>query len=125
MVSFRHRGDFSKTTRFLTRIKLLDVDAILEEYGKKGVDALAEATPKRTGKTAASWSYKVIRNRNDVRIRWSNSNFVDGVPVAIVLQYGHATRNGAYVQGIDYINPALKPVFDELAHKLWKEVAAK
>lgn len=119
---FRQKGDFGKTEKFLKNASGKKLDALLNQYGEKGVEALAAATPKKTGKTAASWSYKVTRGTNSITITWSNSNIVDGVPIAVVLQYGHGTRHGGYVQGIDYINPAMKPLFDEIAQRAWKEV---
>lgn len=94
----------------------------LHRYGQEGVDALSAATPRDTGTTAASWSYEVRHGNNEVSIYWNNSNAPYGVPVAVLIQYGHTTRNGGYVQGIDYINPALRPVFDKIANDIWKEV---
>lgn len=122
VILFRQKGDFKKTEGFLKRASGRKLDAMLEEYGKKGVEALVNATPKRTGRTAASWSYKVTRSENSITITWSNSNIVDGTPIAVILQYGHGTRNGGYVQGVDYINPAMKPIFDEIAQAAWREV---
>ena len=95
---------------------------LFDQVGKAGVDALQEATPKKTGKTAASWSYTVTQNREGISISWNNSNRNDGANVAILIQLGHGTNSGAYVKGIDYINPALKPVFDAFANKVWWEV---
>lgn len=122
MVSFKQKGDFSKLNTYLER--LLDVAnlSILDKYGREGVLALERATPKDTGKTSQSWDYEIIRGKNSVTLGFSNNNFVNGVPIAIVLQYGHATGNGGYVQGRDYINPALQPIFDQLAEEAWKEV---
>ncbi len=125
MISFVHKGDFSKTKGFFKRAKQLKYQIILEKYGKIGVDALRDATPVRTGTTANSWYYK-IQNRSDgIAIEWFNSNRNNGVPIAIILQYGHATGTGGYVRGIDYINPALKPVFDDILENVWKEVTAE
>ena len=87
-----------------------------------GVEALAAATPRKTGKTAASWSYRVEKGKDSIAIIWSNSNIVDGTPIAVILQYGHGTRNGGYVEGVDYINPAMRPIFDEIAKRAWEEV---
>ena len=95
---------------------------ILEKYGQRGVEALVIATPKATGKTAASWSYEIKMDDNGATLCWKNANIVDGVPIAVILQYGHGTRNGGYVQGTDYINPVMKPLFDEIAAELWREV---
>lgn len=97
----------------------------LNRYGQEGVDALTAATPRDTGTTAESWSYEIKRTNNSVTIYWNNSNAPYGVPVAVLIQYGHATRNGGYVQGIDYINPALKPIFEKMAENIWREVTSK
>lgn len=122
-VVISHKGDFSKTSRFFKRIKSRKIYKSLEAYGRMGVEALREATPKRTGKTADSWSYSIIITDKYVTITWKNSNVVDGwANVAVLIQYGHATRSGAYVQGIDYINPAMRPVFEKMAKEVWMEV---
>lgn len=115
-------GDFSKTMKFLNRLQNKDYLSILSAYGQRGVEALREATPKDTGKTADSWYYEIKQDRDRATISWSNRNINDGVNVALILQYGHGTGTGGYVQGIDYINPAIKPVFDALAEDCWKEV---
>jgi hypothetical protein len=94
----------------------------LKKYGEDGVKALADATPKDSGKTAASWSYEVEKSKGSYTIAWTNSNINDGVPIAVILQYGHGTRNGGYVQGRDYINPAIRPIFDQIAEDAWREV---
>ena len=122
MIKIRQKGDFKKLTSFLERAKeSLDI-GILDKYGRKGVAALSSATPVDTGLTASSWFYK-IENKNGVaKIEFHNSNIQNGVPIAVILQYGHGTRNGGYVVGRDYINPAIQPVFDELAKNAWKEV---
>lgn len=109
VVMFRQKGDFRRTSDFLKRANRLNLDAILNQYGQEGVEALRAATPKDTGTTANSWSYTVHKGTGSITITWSNSNIVDGVPIAVILQYGHGTRNGGYVQGTDYINPAMKP----------------
>ena len=96
--------------------------AILEKYAKEGVNALAEGTPIDSGETANSWNYEIRATRNGAVIYWTNSNIVNGVPIAMILQYGHGTRNGGYVQGIDYINPALQPIFDKMSNEVWREV---
>lgn len=123
MIKIRQKGDFKKLTSFLERAKeSLDI-GVLDKYGRKGVAALSSATPVDTGLTASSWFYK-IENKNGVaKIEFHNSNIQNGVPIAVILQYGHGTRNGGYVVGRDYINPAIQPVFDELAKNAWKEVA--
>lgn len=116
------KGDFAKSLTYMTRSRSKQVRQILEAYGQKGVQALADATPKDTGKTAASWSYEIKMEDSGAVLYWKNSNIVDGVPIAVILQYGHGTRNGGYVQGLDYINPAMRPIFKEIARELWKEV---
>lgn len=122
VIEMRQSGDFKKNLTFLTNLRKKSIRPILEKYGQKGVEALAEATPKATGKTAASWSYEIKMEKTGAVLSWKNANIVDGVPIAVILQYGHSTRNGGYVQGVDYINPAMKPVFDAIRDELWKEV---
>lgn len=123
MLTFRQKGNFRRFNNILSRsleaIKLSKLD----KYGKMGVEALQEATPKDTGLTANSWSYEISRTGETIKISWTNSNIVDGLSVAVLLQYGHGTRDGGYVSGIDYINPAMKPIFDEIADAAWKEVS--
>lgn len=121
VVMLRQKGDFRRTSDFLKRANRLNLDAILNQYGQEGVEALRAATPKDTGTTANSWSYTVHKGMGSITITWSNSNIVDGVPIAVILQYGHGTRNGGYVQGTDYINPAMKPIFDKIAQRAWEE----
>ena len=122
MIQIRQKGDFKKLTSFLERAKeSLDI-GILDKYGKKGVAALSSATPVDTGLTASSWFYKIENKNGIAKIEFHNSNIQNGVPIAVILQYGHGTRNGGYVVGRDYINPAIQPVFDELAKNAWKEV---
>ena len=123
MIQIRQKGDFKKLTSFLERAKEgLDI-GVLDKYGRKGVAALSSATPVDTGLTASSWFYKIENKNGVVKIEFHNSNIQNGVPIAVILQYGHGTRNGGYVAGRDYINPAIQPVFDELAKNAWKEVA--
>ena len=122
MVSFRQKGDFSKLTRFLERAKNLVHLSDLDRYGREGVAALASATPVDTGKTAASWYYDIKINKESASITFNNSNIQHGVPIAIILQYGHGTRNGGWVEGRDYINPVIQPIFDKIAEEAWKEV---
>lgn len=122
VVMFRQKGDFRRTSDFLKRANRLNLDVILNQYGQEGVEALRAATPKDTGTTANSWRYVVHKGTGSITITWSNSNIVDGVPIAVILQYGHGTRNGGYVQGTDYINPAMKPIFDKIAQRAWEEV---
>ena len=122
MITFRQKGDFSKTTKFLEKAKKAVNIRDLDRIGKEGVAALAAATPVKTGLTAKSWYYEIVRKAGKVEINFHNSNIQNGVPIAILLQYGHGTRNGGYVQGRDYINPAIQPIFDRLANEAWKEV---
>lgn len=122
MITYKVTGDFNRTRKFLKKNSKMDLNSILNKYGQKGVEALSQNTPKDTGKTAASWSYKTEKTDDGAVIYWANSNRNNGVPIALILQYGHGTGTGGYVQGIDYINPALKPIFDELAENAWKEV---
>lgn len=122
MITFRQKGDFSKTMSFLERAKESVKLGTLDRYGREGVAALSSATPIDTGLTARSWYYKIERDKNTATISFFNSNIQNGVPIAIVLQYGHGTRNGGWVQGRDYINPAIQPIFDKIANTAWKEV---
>ena len=122
MISFRQKGDFSRTTKFLERTKNAIKIGELDRYGREGVQALASATPVDSGKTASSWYYKIKREQGSVSITFHNSNIQNGVPIAIILQYGHGTRNGGWVEGRDYINPAIQPIFDKIANNAWKEV---
>lgn len=121
MVNLSCKGTFKKTFKFLESIRLKNLDKILNKYGEKGVEALREATPKDSGHTADSWYYVVRITNTGFELTFNNSNVVNGVPIAIILQYGHGTRNGGYVEGRDYINPAIRPIFDEIAKKVWKE----
>lgn len=122
MIGFRHKGDFSKTTNFLKSVKNGVDLRLLETYGRKGVEALKSATPVDTGLTAGSWYYKIEQSNTCVKLVFCNSNIQNGVPIAVILQYGHGTRNGGWVQGRDYINPAIQPIFDEIKNNLWREV---
>ena len=122
MISFRQKGDFSKLTRYLERVKEVVKIGDLDKYGREGVAALSSATPIDTGLTANSWNYKIENNNGSVSITFNNTNIQNGVPIAIILQYGHGTRNGGYVQGRDYINPAIQPIFDKIAESAWREV---
>lgn len=122
MISFKQQGDFSKLTRFLERAKEAINLGDLDRYGREGVSALSAATPVDTGLTAKSWSYKIENKNGTSKISFLNSNIQNGVPIAIILQYGHGTRNGGWVQGRDYINPAIQPIFDKIADSAWKEV---
>lgn len=122
MISFHHRGSLRKTEKFLKKVSRDDIYSSLERYAKEGVDALSASTPSDTGKTASSWDYEIKKDKTGITIYWTNSNLVDGIPVAILIQYGHGTRSGDYVQGIDFINPALRPIFEKIAENVWREV---
>lgn len=122
MITIRQRGDFKKTEKLLKKSLGKDYRAVLDKYGQKGVMALAAATPVESGETAALWDYEIIQNGSSISIVWKNYNINKGVNIAVILQYGHATRNGGWVEGRDYINPALRPIFDELEDAAWKEV---
>lgn len=122
MISFRQKGDFSELTRYLEKVKEKVKIGNLDKYGQEGVAALSSATPVRTGLTANSWYYKIKQSKDSVTLSFHNSNIQNGVPIAIVLQYGHATRDGGWVEGRDYINPAIQPIFDRIAEEAWKEV---
>lgn len=122
MITFRQKGDFSKASRYLERLKEAAKLGVLDKYGREGVAALASATPTETGLTASSWTYEIERKGNSVSIVYKNSNINKGVPIAVILQYGHGTGTGGWVQGRDYINPAIQPVFDRIADEAWKEV---
>lgn len=121
-ISFRQKGDFSKLTNYLEKVKEVVKLGDLDKYGREGVAALSSATPVDTGTTAGSWYYKIENKNRSATISFYNSNIQNGVPIAIVLQYGHGTRNGGWVQGRDYINPAIQPLFDKIAENAWKEV---
>ena len=122
MITVRHKGSFSKTIRYMAKAKEYFQVSDLDRFGKEGVAALASATPIDTGETASQWYYKIERSKGSVTITFNNSNIQNGVPIAIILQYGHATRGGGWVEGRDYINPTIQPIFDEIAEKAWKEV---
>ena len=122
MIKFQHKGDWSKTTGFLEKAKNVVRLGNLDRYGREGVAALASATPVDTGLTASSWKYEIVRTRGSVSINFLNTNIQNGVPIALILQYGHGTRNGGWVEGQDYINPTIQPIFDRLAKELWEEV---
>lgn len=122
MISFRQKGDFSKITRFLEKAKETVRLGDLDKYGREGVAALASATPVDSGQTANSWYYEIENRNGSATISFHNSNIQNGVLVAIVLQYGHGTGTGGWVQGRDYINPAIQPIFDKIVREAWKEV---
>lgn len=122
MISFRHKGDYSKATRYLERLKQAARLSILDKYGKEGVAALSSATPVESGETANSWGYEIERSSGSAKIIFTNSHVNKGVNIAIILQYGHGTGTGGWVQGRDYINPAIQPIFDNIAEEAWREV---
>ena len=124
MIHFRQKGDFSKLTRYFERVKKAVKLSDLDKYGREGVAALASATPIDSGKTANSWYYEIENKNGVIKISFLNSNINKGVPIAIVLQYGHGTRNGGWVEGRDYINPAIQPIFNAIAENAWKEVTS-
>lgn len=122
MITFRQSGDFKHTELFFKRAKNLRIEELLNQYGREGVTALVAATPIDTGKTSQSWDYRIKRSNRSLSIEWFNTNIVDGVPIAVIIQYGHGTQRGGYVQGIDYVNPAMKDIFKKFADTIWKEV---
>ena len=122
MIMFRQKGDFSKLTRYLERAKEVIKLGDLDKYGQEGVDALSSATPVDSGLTASSWYYKIENKNRSATISFYNSNVNNGVPIAIILQYGHGTNNGGWVEGRDYINPAILPIFEKIANDAWEEV---
>lgn len=122
MITCQVSGNYNNIRKFLKKNEHMSLRSVLDKYGRLGVEALAKATPVDTGKTADSWSYEVEKTREGYTISWKNSNVNHGVPIALILQYGHGTGTGGYVQGTDYINPAMRKVFQELADDAWKEV---
>ena len=124
MITFHHRGNFSHLEKFLMRMSDRTYMKVLEKYGQRGVEALSAATPLDSGKTAASWSYEIQNGPEGAAIYWINSNENQGVNIAVILQYGHGTGTGGYVQGRDYINPAMRDIFDKIADEAWKEVTS-
>lgn len=122
MISIDQKGDFAALTTYLNKLKEQNNIEILNKYGKEGVRLLSSATPVRSGKTAASWYYKIEQSKDTISLNFYNSNINKGVPIAIILQYGHGTRNGGWIQGRDYINPVIQPLFNKIAQEAWKEV---
>lgn len=122
MIIFRHKGDFSKLDRYLKDVKEASKINILDKYGQAGVAALSSATPIESGKTSSSWYYEIKRQNGSIKIEFLNSNINKGVPIAIILQYGHGTGTGGWVEGRDYINPAIQPIFDKIVEDAWREV---
>lgn len=113
MIEMSFKGDF-ETSKWLQRVKDQNLRSVLNDAASRGLAALQSATPEKTGKTARSWDYKIVRTKRGIKIVWYNTHVVNGVPIAIILQYGHGTRQGGYVQGRDYINPAMRPIFNEI-----------
>lgn len=124
MITFRSKGDFSKTIRYLEKVKNAKINSIFDKYGQDGVAALASATPVDSGETANSWNYKVEIQNGSATISFYNTHVNQGVPIAIILQYGHGTGTGGWVKGRDYINPAIQPIFDKIVNEAWKEVTS-
>lgn len=122
MIKFQQKGDFKKATSYLEKVKNAIHLSSLDKYGREGVNALSSATPIDSGTTASSWYYKIQNTKDSVKITFYNSNINNGVPIAIILQYGHGTGTGGWVEGRDYINPAIQPIFDKIAEEAWKEV---
>lgn len=122
LIRITSKGDFNNTFRFLNKMSKFQINKILDKYGKMGVNALANATPLDSGKTAESWGYEISVKKEGATIHWTNTNQNNGVYIAVILQYGHGTGTGGYVQGIDYINPAIRPVFDKIVEEAWMEV---
>lgn len=123
-INFMVSGDFKNLEKFLKKASSGDIFSRLDRYGKIGVDALRKSTPKESGETAKSWGYRVIKSKTNPGIEWYNTHVNDGVQIAVLIQYGHGTGTGGYVQGRDYINPAMQPVFDKIAQDVWKEVTS-
>lgn len=122
VVKLKQTGEFKKTEHFLSGLVSAHYMHKLKKYGERGVAALRDATPKDSGKTAESWSYEIVESSGRTAIYWKNSNIVDGVCIAIILHYGHGTRNGGFVEGKNYITPAIQPILDKMADEVWKEV---
>jgi len=122
MIKFKQKGDFKKVNSYFERLEEAIHVGFLDRFGKAGVDALSTATPVDSGRTASSWGYEIEHSKTSVRLSFYNTNIQNGVPIAIVLQYGHGTRNGGWVEGSDYINPALRPIFNQIANESWKEI---
>ena len=125
MISLTSKGDFRKTEKFMKNARTKKLMSILKQYGEEGVAALMVATPLDTGRTASSWRYEIKVENNCIRLEFHNDNIQNGVPIAIILQYGHGTGTGGWVEGRDYINPAIQPVFDKIANSAWKEAISK
>lgn len=116
------KGDFKETKKFLNKMTTRDYIKNLHRLGERGVSALAAATPVNTGVTSQSWRFELIEEKGHVKLCWVNDNMVEGIPLVILLQYGHGTKNGGYVVGRDFINPAIRPIFDQIANEAWMVV---
>lgn len=125
MIKFKHTGDFSKTYKFLRKDRVTEIRKILTRYGEYGVIALSEATPKDTGKTSQSWHYRIEGSRDKYTLYWYNDNDNHGVSIVYLLVYGHATRGGTYIEGYDFVTPAIKPILESIANDSWKEVTSE
>ena len=123
-IKIKSRGSFDKSEKFLVKAKDKNYRPLLENFARQGVLALQQATPEDTGQTANSWDFQIVNTRGGHKIIWTNSNVVDGIPVVILIQYGHGTRSGSFVEGRDFINPAIRPIFDKISDELWKEVTS-
>lgn len=121
-IKFAHRGSFDKSEKFLNIAKKKNYRSILEKYGREGVRALSSATPQDSGQTANSWDFEILTTGHGFRLSWTNSSMNEGIPIVILLQYGHGTRSGSFVQGRDFINPVMRPLFDTISENIWKEV---
>lgn len=124
MISFESKGDFKNLEKFLAYLKKGDLYNSIDQIARAGVSALSNATPMDTGLAAASWGYDIKVSPGSCTITWTNSDIENGFPVVVMRQYGHGTGSGGYVQGLDFINPALRPIFDQIAEKVWKEVTS-
>ena len=122
IVNLQASGSFKHTSSFFDRVLHRDFYRNLSKYGQQGVDALKSVTPIDTGETAASWTYSVYFNKDTIKISWYNNNQSERVPVVVLLQYGHATRDGRFIRGLDFVNPAIRPIFEEMSESIWKEV---
>lgn len=120
-ITFSSRGDFKRLEKYLRKLKRADFYKALDDFGQRGVRALSESTPVRTGTTASSWGYTITKSSSGAKLEWTNSNVNRGVNIAVIIQYGHGTGTGGYVTGLDYINPAMRPVFDQIIDDIWKE----
>lgn len=124
MISFSSSGNFDKTLKFLAAMQKLNIGKICESQGQRGVHALMSATPEDSGRAANAWGYTIVQSKSSIMIGWTNSDIENGFPVALMIQYGHGTGTGGYIQGRDYINPAMRPIFDQIAETVWKAVTS-